>query len=167
MDIQAAADALGAEWEGYVGRIGGGKDKQASSIKCGGLTRGHVHLLLRLQQSCVMTFKRPKGAVHALATLPAIPPATKRFHQFPESFSCSVMSSGIAMLELVHRLKYTTESARLRQRRSSREELSYARGRGGGREEQPHVQGAAAAWEEEGREELLHVQGQERRPCPR
>ena len=31
-----------------------------------------------------------------------------------------------------------------------------------GREEQPHLQGAAAA--REGREELLHVQGQERRP---
>ena len=35
--------------------------------------------------------------------------------------------------------------------------------RGGGPEEQPHVQGAAAAWVQEGREELLHVQGQERR----
>ena len=31
--------------------------------------------------------------------------------------------------------------------------------RGGGREEQPHVQGAAAMWAQEGREELLHVQG--------
>ena len=33
--------------------------------------------------------------------------------------------------------------------------------RGGGREEQPHIQGAAAAWAQEGQEELLHVQGQE------
>ena len=38
--------------------------------------------------------------------------------------------------------------------------------RGGGREEQPHIQGAVAApwveqWVQEGREELLHVQGQE------
>ena len=33
--------------------------------------------------------------------------------------------------------------------------------RGGGREEQPHFQGAAAAWAQEGREELLHIQGQE------
>ena len=28
-------------------------------------------------------------------------------------------------------------------------------------EEQPHVQSAVAAWAQEGREELLHVQGQE------
>ena len=33
--------------------------------------------------------------------------------------------------------------------------------RGGSREEQPHVQGAAAAQVQEGGEELLHVQGQE------
>ena len=32
---------------------------------------------------------------------------------------------------------------------------------GGGREEQPHIQGAVAARAQEGREELLHVQGQE------
>ena len=35
--------------------------------------------------------------------------------------------------------------------------------RGGGREEQPHVQGAVAARVQEGQEELLHVQGQEGR----
>ena len=33
--------------------------------------------------------------------------------------------------------------------------------RGGSREEQPHVQGAAAVRAQEGREELLHIQGQE------
>ena len=33
--------------------------------------------------------------------------------------------------------------------------------RGGGREEQPHVQGAVAVRAQEGLEELLHVQGQE------
>ena len=33
--------------------------------------------------------------------------------------------------------------------------------RGGGREEQPHVQGLVAAQVQEGREELLHVQSQE------
>ena len=33
--------------------------------------------------------------------------------------------------------------------------------RGGGREYQPHAQGAMAAWVQEGREELLHVQGKE------
>ena len=32
---------------------------------------------------------------------------------------------------------------------------------GGGREEQPHIQGAVAAWAQEGREELLHFQDQE------
>ena len=36
--------------------------------------------------------------------------------------------------------------------------------RGSGRDEQPHIQPAAAAWAQEGREELLHVQGQEGRP---
>ena len=39
--------------------------------------------------------------------------------------------------------------------------------RGGSREEQPHVQGVVAARAQEGREELLHVQGQEGQPCPR
>ena len=33
--------------------------------------------------------------------------------------------------------------------------------RGGSQEEQPHVQGAVAAWAQEGLEELFHVQGQE------
>ena len=33
--------------------------------------------------------------------------------------------------------------------------------KGGGREEQPHLQGTAAARVQEGREELLHVQDQE------
>ena len=32
--------------------------------------------------------------------------------------------------------------------------------RGGGREDQPHVQGAVAAWAQEGLEELFHIQGQ-------
>ena len=33
--------------------------------------------------------------------------------------------------------------------------------KGGGREEQPHVQGAVAAQVQEGLEELSHVEGQE------
>ena len=33
--------------------------------------------------------------------------------------------------------------------------------RGGGREDQPHVQGAMASWAQEGLEELSHVEGQE------
>ena len=33
--------------------------------------------------------------------------------------------------------------------------------RGGGWEDQPHVQGAMAAWAQEGLEELSHVEGQE------
>ena len=36
--------------------------------------------------------------------------------------------------------------------------------RGGGREEQPHVQGAVAARVQEGREKLLHIQGLEGQP---
>ena len=35
--------------------------------------------------------------------------------------------------------------------------------RDGGREEQPHVQGAMAAWAQEGLEELSHVESQEGR----
>ena len=35
--------------------------------------------------------------------------------------------------------------------------------RGGGQEEQPHIQGVAAARAQEGQKELLHVQGQEGR----
>ena len=35
--------------------------------------------------------------------------------------------------------------------------------RGGSWEKQPHVQGVVAAWTQEGLEELLHIQGQERR----
>ena len=78
------------------------------------------------------------------------------------------------------------KGARLQQRRSSGEEIlriqgqglrprvpgcdsagaaerSYptSKGRGGGREEQPHIQGAVAVPAQEGLEELLHVQGQE------
>ena len=82
------------------------------------------------------------------------------------------------------------QSARLQRRRYSREELSHFRGqgprlggatpclrpgaaagrsyphpeaRGGGPEEQPHIQEAVAAWVQEGQEELLHDQGQEGR----
>ena len=33
--------------------------------------------------------------------------------------------------------------------------------RGNGREEQPHIQGAMAAWVQEGLEELSHVEGLE------
>ena len=36
----------------------------------------------------------------------------------------------------------------------------YAEARGGGREEQPHLQKAVGAWAQEGLEELFHVQGQ-------
>ena len=32
---------------------------------------------------------------------------------------------------------------------------------GGGLEDQPHIQGAMAAWAQEGLEELSHVEGQE------
>ena len=39
----------------------------------------------------------------------------------------------------------------------------YAEARGGGREDQPHVQGAVAARAQEGLEELSHVEGQEGR----
>ena len=47
------------------------------------------------------------------------------------------------------------------------EELPMPEVRGGGGEEQPHVQEAAAAREQEGWEELLQIQGQEGQPSPR
>ena len=56
------------------------------------------------------------------------------------------------------------ESTRLRRRRNGHEELPHAptpEARGGGREDQPHVQVAVAAWAQEGLEELSHVEGQE------
>ena len=55
------------------------------------------------------------------------------------------------------------KSARLWQRRSSREELPPPEARGGGQEELPHVQGAVAAQAQEGLEELFQVQGWEGR----
>ena len=51
-------------------------------------------------------------------------------------------------------------------RDGGREEISHApkpEARGGDREDQPHVQGAMAAREQEGLEELSHVEGQEGR----
>ena len=53
------------------------------------------------------------------------------------------------------------ESARLRRRRNGREELPKSEVRGGGQEDQPHVQGAVAARAQEGLEKLFHVEGQE------
>lgn len=55
MDAEVATDALGEEWEGYVGRISGGNDKQGFPIKHGGMTHGQVRPL-RKKQSCY----RPK-----------------------------------------------------------------------------------------------------------
>ena len=51
-------------------------------------------------------------------------------------------------------------------RGGGQEDLPHAptpKARGGGQEDQPHVQGAVAAWAQEGLEELSHVEGQEGR----
>ena len=55
------------------------------------------------------------------------------------------------------------QRARLHQHRSSREELPPPEARGGGQEEQPHIQGAVAVWALEGLEEIFHVQDREGR----
>ena len=55
------------------------------------------------------------------------------------------------------------KSARLRWHRNGKEELPKSEVRGGSREELPHVQGAVAAWAQEGLEELSNIQGQEGR----
>ena len=60
-------------------------------------------------------------------------------------------------------VRAAAESARLPQRRRSPEELPPPEARGGGREEQPYIQGVVAAWAQEGLEELFHIQGQEGR----
>ena len=46
-------------------------------------------------------------------------------------------------------------------RGGSQEELPSVRGRGGGWEEQPHIQRVVAAQAQEGLEKLFHVEGQE------
>ena len=55
------------------------------------------------------------------------------------------------------------ESARLQRHRNGREELPKSEARGGGQEDQPHVQGAVAVRAQEGLEELSHAEGQEGR----
>ena len=55
------------------------------------------------------------------------------------------------------------ESFRLHQRRNSREELPKSEVRGGGREEQFHVQGAVDVQAQEGLGELSHVERQKGR----
>ncbi|KAI4552693.1 hypothetical protein MJT46_017344 [Ovis ammon polii x Ovis aries] len=52
MATEAAADALGEEWKGYVVRISGGNDKQGFPMKQGVLTHGRVLLLLSKGHSC-------------------------------------------------------------------------------------------------------------------
>ena len=49
------------------------------------------------------------------------------------------------------------KSARLQRRRNGREELPESEVRGGGWEDQPHIQGVVAAWAQEGLEKLSHV----------
>ena len=55
------------------------------------------------------------------------------------------------------------ESARLQWCRNGGEELPKSEVRGGGREDQPHIQGAVAARAQEGLEKLSQVEGQEGR----
>ena len=55
------------------------------------------------------------------------------------------------------------ESARLRRHRNSEKNYPMSEVRGGGQEEQPHLQGAVAVRAQEGLEELSHVEGQEGR----
>ena len=46
------------------------------------------------------------------------------------------------------------------QRAAAKRSYATPKARGGGREEQPHIQGGVAAWAQEGLEELSHVEGQ-------
>ena len=55
------------------------------------------------------------------------------------------------------------ESARLHGRGPAKRSHPASEARGGGREEQPHIQGAVAAQAQEGLEEPSHAEGQEGR----
>ena len=48
-----------------------------------------------------------------------------------------------------------------RPRAAARKSNPTPEARGGGWEDQPHIQGAMAAWAQEGQEELSNVEGQE------
>ena len=50
---------------------------------------------------------------------------------------------------------------RLRPRAAAGKSNPMPEARGGGREDQPHVQGTVAVWAQEGLEELSHIEGQE------
>ena len=49
---------------------------------------------------------------------------------------------------------------RLRSRAAVERSYPASKARGGSREAQPYLQGAVAAWAQEGLEELFHIQGQ-------
>ena len=84
-------------------------------------------------------------------------------------------SLGVSILEEISSLSHTvvflyffaliTEEGRSTAVATDRAEVwlrratPHLRTRGGSREEQPHVQGVAAARAQEGQEELLHIQG--------
>ena len=60
----------------------------------------------------------------------------------------------------LNNLRYADDTALMEE---SEEELHPPEARDGGQEEQPHAQGAVAAWTPEGLEELFHLQVQEGR----
>ena len=60
-----------------------------------------------------------------------------------------------------------TESARLQGTGVAERRYPTPEVRGSGLEELPHIRGAVAVRAQEGREELLHIQGQEGRPYPK
>ena len=108
--------------------------------------------------------QRPRGAIPRPRSGAAAKSARLRWHRNCREELPSVPGQGGA-----------AKSSRLWQHSSSLEGLPHDGGqgrspggatqleaRGGGREELPHAQGAMAALAQEGLEELLHVQGQER-----
>ena len=68
----------------------------------------------------------------------------------------SVRGQGRGREELPH-------ASKPKARGSGQEVQPKPEARGGGRADQPHIQGAVAAWVQEGLEELFHVEGQEGR----
>ena len=74
-----------------------------------------------------------------------------------------IVVSSIKMSRKIGHVKYLRKIVQSRNLNCSIVNLVVMpKARGGGREDQPHAQGAVAAWVQEGLEELSHVEGQER-----
>ena len=68
-----------------------------------------------------------------------------------------ILSALLLSGEAAQRINPTSKEQWLHRHRRAERSYPTPKVRDGGREEQPHVKGAASAWAQEGQEELLHV----------